>query len=154
MKCRGTFDKVPPGAGDLLLKWNGIVDKVPPGTVDLLHASINNSQTPRYLPPTLGKDHEFKMIGKFLPSGKRRPPKELQKEFPEVDLLILLSRVRFNDSEDSAVVQIERWGLCNYCRPSGRSYLLKKTNNRWEIVGVVSTAGRKINNTAVRLIYK
>jgi hypothetical protein len=109
----------------------------PPETDKLLSQLIEKSATPMTLPAFLGTGHEYKVVSeneqKFLSIGKPIATKRLRMKYPKSRFLILLSRVGFNDSGDSALVQIEVWGICKTGDGNGRSYLLNKTNGNWEI---------------------
>jgi len=109
----------------------------PPELDKLWHTMIRVSETPETLTATLGRRHEYKVISendqKSLRLGKRGPINRIKRKFPRIELLILLSRIGFDELQGSAMVQIERWGLCKTCGAQGRTYLLNKTNGTWTI---------------------
>ncbi len=106
---------------------------------NLWNMMIRISETPKVLPATLGSKQEYRVISntendqKSLRLGKRSRINRIKRRFPKTELLILLSRIGFDDLKGFAMVSIERWGTCETCGAQGRTYLLTKVNCIWTI---------------------
>ncbi len=131
----------------LILSPTAPIDSNMPNTLPDVSEGISNlwntmariSGTPKVLPTALGSHQEYRVISKTedyqksLRLGKRSPINRIKRRYPKANLLILLSRIGFDDLKDSAMVAIERWGTCETCGAQGRTYLLSKVNDVWSI---------------------
>lgn len=125
--------------------YRSIYPNLPHGSDQLLQRMISTDETPEPIPTTLSSSYHYNLISmnqiRSLRFAERNLIHKIKRTFPKADVAVLLSRIGFNDSGDSAMVliemtYIEKKGLCETYGFHGRTYLLNKVNANWVIVSV------------------